>query len=203
MSVCELNKRITKSMEEYQKYKKSDQSLIYLENGSEKSITSFSINLTVGEKYYDYKRKQFIFIPSEGIKLKDGESILIETKERIILPYNIFGIVTGVGKNIFSNGFVSTGRIHPGYDGKLRIAYYHGVESTNKLIKEGMIIAGCVFLTTEMTLQEKYKSSLEDTNPITDYLTRKDIIVSWIRNNWYGILSIIISLIAIIITISK
>jgi len=191
MAIINLEKRTTVNWDEFNDNTKSNDSKIFIlgdlildNSGCE------SLNLTVGKRWLN--KNQYYAIPKDGIKVKPGDNIIIESSQEIAMPYNVFGIVFGVGANIFRGGFVSSGKIDPGFKGKLKIGYYNGSKG-NIIFKEGDFLACCAFLTMEDCLQA----------PLQDYHSEPEAIIiqdqgvkkvlRWLSKNWYSTLALLIS----------
>lgn len=201
MSIVDLNKRITKEWSSYNRSLKSCKSQIYI-NGDVilENVGPASMNLTVGERWYDCSKKKFYKISDRGIKLKPGKSIIIETKQELAVPYNVFGVIFGIGKNIFKGGFVSTGKINPGFHGVLKIGYYNGSDSVI-VFQPGDLLACCSFFDIETTLETPLEKYLTDPEPEFAPNTWFHKTKLWFFDNWYSIISIIVSFLAIIFAI--
>lgn len=198
MSIINLNQRITKDWNQYNKALKSSSSLIFI-NGNVilQNVGPASLNLTVGDRWYDCSKKKYYKISGKGIKVKPGKSIIIETKQEIAMPYNVFGIIFGTGKNIFKGGFISTGKINPGFHGVLKIGYYNGSDSVIVFEPEDLL-ACCSFFDIETTLDtplEKYLTEPEPEFAPNSFFQKSKI---WLVDNWYSLLSLIVSILAII-----
>ncbi len=197
MSLIDLKDRITDDWILYNKQKKSFKSKIFVSNGIKLDNDSYkTLNLTVGDSYW--KNGVEIAIPKNGIKLKSNESILISSKQKIALPYNVFGVITGVGTNIFKQQFISAGKIDCGYNGNLKVALYNGNKGV-VTFKSDDLLAGCNFFTTDLTLNESI-SDFKDRIPLPEYSESKLIMLkNWIINNIFAIVSIIIACLTLIL----
>ena len=197
MSIIDLTKRTTDNWDEYNQMISSSNSMVFFNN---KLLLDndcpASLLLTVGDTYI--KKGIPTKIPSSGIKVAPYKTVIIEAKQQIAVPYNVFGVVTGVGINIFNSGFVSSGKIDSGYNGKLKIAYYNGNEKS-VIFQEDDLLACCTFWDTEYSMHyqlQNYHSSLRASIEETSYFFKW---IEWLKENWYSILALIISIIAIIV----
>ena len=88
MSVVDLTRRITMDFKEYSEYKTSHDSLIYV--GNDPLIQSnTSLTITVGRIWYDGKKHTDIRIPDKGLKVKPKDYVVLKTKQKICIPYNV------------------------------------------------------------------------------------------------------------------
>ncbi len=201
MSVVDLSKRISDNWDEYNQYKKSEDSKIYIKGDIIlDNVGPASVNITAGERWYDYTKNKYYKIPFEGIKLKPGKNITIETSQKFALPYNIFGVIYGTGKNIFRGGFVSSGKINPGFCGYLKIGYYNGSDGTI-CFRKGDLLACCAFHEMETHIENALEHYLSDVE--AEILDNRGIrkVINWCKDNWYSLLSILISICALVVSI--
>lgn len=203
MSVVDLSSRITQDWDKYNGYLKSSDSLIYIDGDILlKNVGPASVNITVGNRWYDYSKNKYFTIPSNGIKLKSKDNITIEISQTIGLPYNIFGAIFGTGKNIFKGGFISTGKINPGYKGKLKIGYYNG-SMGDVTFKPGDLLACCTFFEMETSTDSPLEFYISEPEPEVEIRNIYSKIKHWIHDNWYSVLSSILAIIAIVVAILK
>lgn len=118
------------------------------------------------------------------------------------MPYNVYGIVVGKGINIFNGGVVSTGKIAPGYNGKLRIGYYNASSKTVILHKND-VVGCCVFYNTESTSLSENTSDQFDNPPALESISIREMLFEWIGENWYNSVSLLLALSALIVAIIK
>ena len=197
MAVIDLSKRLTTVWDEYQQQKGSVESKVFIEG---KRILDNEgtqcINFTVGDEYFSKGKTRKV--SSNGIKLKPGEVFVIETEQRIAVPLNAFGLVFGVGVNIFSGGFVSAGKIDPGFNGKLKIGFYNG-NSRRMVFKKGDVIASASFWDTESSLPYPLPD-YHNATPIVENIRWIQTCVLWLGQNWYSILALIIAVATLIVS---
>ena len=122
MSVIDLKKRVTQKWEEMHDELKSESSLVYIDQELDDNNRT-SMDLEVGSAYILPGSNQTYKIPEKGIEIKPRKAVVIYTKQRLKLPYNVFGVVTGKGSYIFRGCFLSTGKIDPAFDGYLKIGF--------------------------------------------------------------------------------
>jgi len=152
MSVIYIKKRITKDLTTFEKYKKSSQSLVFFDS---EQIDNFSIDLTVGHRWAEYtgqgKVPHLYRVETSFIELKPKQSVIIETKEKIMVPHNLFGIIMPTGRLFLHNGiFCNTAKIEPGYEDKLFLLLYNSTSIVKKL-NVGEKITTAIFMNTEET----------------------------------------------------
>ena len=161
MSVVNLSKRHTNQWDEVHEHLQSPDSMIYINEGN--NINPTSMDLEVGSAYIVPGSNQtFAISETEGLKIKPHESVVIYTKQRVKLPYNVFGVVTGKGTYIFKGCFLSTGKIDPAFDGYLKIGFLNGGNSS-VVLKKGEPFATAFFLNTDATLKaplREYQTNL-------------------------------------------
>ncbi|MFJ7363277.1 hypothetical protein ACIQWQ_04030 [Peribacillus frigoritolerans] len=198
--IIDLNSRTTSDWNRYCEYVKSRDSLIYIDKKNVKGEGVGCLDFTVGNRWYNPADKQWYAIPEHGLTLKANESITIETQEQLGIPLNVFGVVTGVGRNIYTGGIVSTGKIDPGFNSKLRIGFFNS-SKRKKTIKSGDVLCSCYFIQTETSAEtplEKYFDEEQKLPSMRGYKFRKFVI-----SNWSKIIPIVISLVALYIAFYK
>lgn len=203
MPVIDLSRRITNDWKQYNENKKSYESYIYIKSEKDLVIQSnTSVNLTIGDTWYSGEKHTNIMIDEKGIKIKPKKYVVLTTEQHFAIPRNVFGIVVGKGINIFNGGVVSTGKIVPGYNDKLRIGYYNASDSTIVLHK-GDLIGCCFFFNIELTVINEYLIDEHENAPVLEHISKKRKMWESFVENWYSVVSVFISIIAIIISICK
>jgi deoxycytidine triphosphate deaminase len=150
MGVLDLSVRMTDDWESYHKHSSSSDSVVYISPAPQLNDGPASVDLTVGDRCYKQNQDRY-FLIGNGITLGAYQSLLVETAEKVATPYNVFGIVTGKGAQIFRGTFISTGKINPGFNNKLKIGIYNG--SGNPLvIRKGEPLCSCLFLEMESSI---------------------------------------------------
>ncbi|WHX49379.1 hypothetical protein QNH46_01415 [Paenibacillus woosongensis] len=199
--IVDLKNRVTTELRSYNNYIKSSDSLLYISKLNVKEDNACSLEFTVGD-VYSTGNQQWTDFPEEGILLKCNESVIIETNEEIGVPFNMFGLVTGVGRNIQKGLFVSTGKIDPGFRARLKI----GILNTNKkkqILKKGDLLCTCFFVQLESCIDapfKEYSSSKSSLPYISNY--RNKFLV-FIKTYWDRILTISLALAALLWNIIK
>ena len=196
MSIIDLTKRTTNSWDEYAQNISAQDSKIFvndkvlLDNDSPACLL-----LTIGDSYLS--KGAPMQIPDSGVKIPPNKTVVFETKQQIALPYNVFGLVTGVGSNIFNSGFVSSGKIDSGYKGKLKIAYYNG-NDRSIVFKKDDLVACCTFWNTDYSIRYQLQNYHSDVMPDLEQISTPSKIWRGFKKNWYSILALVVSAIAII-----
>lgn len=196
MSVVDLKLRITNIWEDFCSHEKESSSKIFVDSDIIYDNDSpGSLNLTVGNNYI--LKGKLIEIPKEGLKVSAGKSVVIETKQRIAMPYNILGIVVGVGINIFSQGIVSPGKIDPGFNGKLKITYFNAGDSAI-IFKPNDLLACCSFWNTDFTIEHTLQNYNAEVQAATIYNNSSYKTRNWFKKNWPWLITTAISIMAVI-----
>ena len=144
---------------------------------------------------------RYFLIGDNGVTLAAYQSLLVETAETVATPYNVFGIVTGKGAQIFRGTFISTGKINPGFNSKLKIGIYNG--SNNPfVIRRGDPLCSCVFFEMELSILAPLKSYDDGAAPLDYLLTVTEKTKLWLRRN-KDYFSIILPLVAILVAIAS
>lgn len=163
MSVINLKKRSSSDWNKVHEYLQSTDSKVFVDPKNEEKIGPISMDVEVGDAYIIPGSNESFKIPEEGVNVKPKEAVVLYTKQRFKLPYNIFGVVTGKGKYIFKGCFFSTGKIDPGFEGCLKIGFFNGGCSRINL-KPNDVFATVYFLNTDVTISaplKNYQSSLD------------------------------------------
>ena len=197
MSIIDLTKRTTNDWNEYIQCISAQDSKIFV---NDKVLLDnecpASLLLTIGDSYL--LKGIPTIIPSSGIKIPPNKTVVFETKQQIALPYNVFGLVSGVGINIFNSGFVSSGKIDSGYKGKLKIAYFNGNDKSI-IFKKDDLVACCAFWNTDYSIKYQLQDYNSDVRPDLEHVNVASAVLSWFKKNWYSVLASAISIIALII----
>lgn len=198
MAVVNLKKRITDNKDQYHEYVKSSDSLIYVQGDYQlDSSGADCLALSVGDCWYDNGR--YIKIGEKGVKVRKQSTVVIVTQERIALPLNLYGLIFGSGKNIYSGGFVSSGKIDPGFMGRLKIAYYNG-SNEEVVLKVGERIGYCMFVDAERECSGLgINDSIKD--PVIERLGKWERFKNFLFRNANIIVPSMISIIGIIVSI--
>lgn len=157
MSVVDLKKRSSSDWDKIHECLQSTDSKVFIDPRKEESIGPASMDIEVGDAYIIPGSNESFKIPEEGIKVKPKQAVVLYTRQRFKLPYNIFGVVTGKGKYIFKGCFLSTGKIDPGFEGCLKIGFFNG-GCLRITLKPNDVFATVFFLNTDMTISAPLKN---------------------------------------------
>jgi dUTPase len=161
VAVIDLKKRITENWTEFTQNKYSDSSYVYVEGGIVVPDDSkVALDLAVGSSWFDYGRNTFWEIPSEGLTIAPKAAAVVETKQKLSLPFNVFGLVTGKGKYIYQAVLVSPGKIDPNFSGHLRIGVYNASDVPITMLA-GNLFCSCCFISTESTVEVPQKAVMQ------------------------------------------
>lgn len=153
MVVNFVQKRIASSEDEYAQFSKSAHSLILAENGT---AAEFEVSLTFGSVVsvqHPASNDTFVNVDADGFVLKGKGIATVETRERISVPHNLFGIIFPKGTLAHRYGIVvPTTKVDPGFSGKLRILLVNHSQKS-KQIKPDEIIASLSFFSTNHTVK--------------------------------------------------
>ena len=155
MSIINLNRRVTSDWDARCENLKSPDSLVLVKPKVSDPIQNpASMEVEVGDNYILPDDNKTYKIDDNGLKVKPGCSVVVYSRQKFALPYNVFGVVTGKGNYIFQGCFVSTGKIDPGFNGFLKIGFYNGGRR-NIVLKPGTAFASVFFISTEFTMAHK------------------------------------------------
>ncbi len=202
MSVVYLNDRVTKNRDEYKRFFSSQRSLIYLDVEPTLDPARTTLDLHVGDEWFDCRENCFYAMGEDGLVLKPGWTLVIQVKEELALPSNVFGLVMGKGKLIFQGVFISSGKIDPSFQDKLRIGVYNGGPRELNL-KPGDPLCGCSFFSTEshnnlLSAQKSIKPNVAAKTP-----NRLQRLEMWNARNWRVWVPIAIASIAALGTVAN
>jgi dUTPase len=203
MSVVDLSARLTDDWDNFNRYQKSSDSLIFVEGpialGNDGPA---ALNLFIGQSWFNERDGSSYLIPPDGLLIRPHQVAVIETQQRLALPLNIFGFVTGKGKFIFQALFISSGKIDPGFNGRLRIGVYNGGEKS-VLLKPGESFCFACFLEMESCLEAPLREYEVPQASRISLLPLRTRTANWLAEHWYHAIPIVISLIAVIVSILK
>ena len=202
MTVVDLSRRLTSSVEEYERFLKSSASLIFIEGPIRLDDGPASLELTVGEAWFSCEGDGYYAMPEEGLTLKPGTSAVIETEQVIGLPHNVFGIVTGKGKFIFQGVFISSGKVDPSFYAKLRIGVFNGGRSSITLRKGDPF---CYVTFFEMETHTTISRQRGDVSP-RRRLPREPFmkrVETFLHANWKWLVGVSIAVASLIISFIK
>ncbi|MEH2466115.1 dCTP deaminase domain-containing protein [Nostoc sp.] len=133
------NRTVVETTEEYQKAGGLEGNVIFIQNLDANKFTDSSnvtYDLKVGDEYRDHRESGKTDLLDNGrIFLQPGNTVIIETAEKVNLPKFRFGhIVPKV--SLLQDGLSNTSsKIDPGYDGKLSITVFNLGKRTVQLKK--------------------------------------------------------------------
>lgn len=152
MGILSLKDKHTDCNEEFERNKKSDASLICSDAST---IEEFSIELSVGEQWAeDLSNEKAVMYAIEGssISIKPQSSIVLEVKESIKVPFNMYGLILQTGSIFLEQGvLIGAGKIEPSFDGKLQLLIYN-TSKTKRTLQKGQKIASAIFMRTDRTI---------------------------------------------------
>jgi dUTPase len=201
MSIVDLNHRLTENYEDYYRLNKSSDSLVYV-NGEVLLVDGpSSLELTVGETWYDCNDGiNYEVLNNGNLTIKSGSAAVIETEQIIGLPTNIFGLVTGKGKFIFQGILVSSGKIDPGFHDHLRIGLYNGGKEP-LILKRGDAFCSCCFFQLESNVDAPRRSLPLIPRKAFSSLPAARRLILFFRRDWGWILSILFALLSFIVSL--
>jgi len=107
-----------------------------------------SVELSVGAFWFDCEKEKDYRISDSGLEIRPNGFVVIETKETIALPCNIFGLLTGKGALIFRGILISPSKIDPTFHDKLRIGVFNAGR-VSVTFKTGEALCSCCFFMME------------------------------------------------------
>jgi deoxycytidine triphosphate deaminase len=151
MALIAIKDQIADDPEKFEKFKKSDSSVIYT---TALKIEEFSIELSVGDRWAEELSKeapQMYSIENEAIEIKPKSSIIIQTLEFLCVPNNMYGLIMPTGSLLLQQGiFIANTKIEPSFNGKFEILLYNS-SNCKRVIKKGQFVASAIFFRTEKT----------------------------------------------------
>jgi deoxycytidine triphosphate deaminase len=154
MGILSIKGKHTDCNEAFERNKKSDASLIYTDTDAD-AVEDFSIEFSVGDQWAKdlTKEKASMFeIEGDEISIKPQSSIVLEVKEHIKVPFNMYGLILQTGSVFLEQGIlIGAGKIEPSFDGKLRMLIYN-TSKTKRTLKKGQKIASAIFMRTDKTI---------------------------------------------------
>lgn len=202
MSVVDLTRRITTDWDAFNRCVRSCDSLIFFEKAVPTiSDPPGSVDLYVGSRWFDPSEDRFYSVEDSGLQVKPHSCVVIEVEQRIALPHNVMGIVTGKGRFIFQSAMISTGKIDPGFDGRLRIGFFNASNATISL-RRGDPFCSCCFFNTESEAKNPKRYETEPT-PRTSPIPKSVLVRRFIAENWKAIIPIAISILALIVAATR
>jgi deoxycytidine triphosphate deaminase len=175
MTVINIRDRITSEESKFVDYSFSDQSFIHTDSLKEKP-DQFSFELSVGDGWalkYSETETQLIAIPDNGINIPGRGSVVVQVREKIKIPHNLYGIILPTGSLFLSSGIlIAPAKIEPSFQGYLKLRLFNTTSESHRL-KKGDKLASAVFFHTEVT---RFNSTIHKTSEIAktkDGVTKK------------------------------
>ncbi len=197
MAIVNL-KRITDKENDYYRNLKSSDSLIFVKGKYQTDNSGPDcLKLTVGQCWYE-NATYLTIDPKRGIKIKPHASVVLETSEEIAVPLNVYGLLFGAGSNIYRGAFISSGKIDPGFSGKLRIGYHNGSDRA-VILKPGDKLAYCLFIDAECDSELHVKSG--GNQPARGIMTKGERVKKWFMQNAYQLLALAISIVSAAVSV--
>jgi deoxycytidine triphosphate deaminase len=200
MSLINLCHRLTRDPGEFDRCSRSSDSFIFVDREIEPGDGDASLDLTVGEAWFHGGDNVEYRIQDDGLSLKPGDSCVVETNERIGVPANAFGLVTGKGKYIFQGVLVSPGKMDPGFFQRLRIGLYNGGRKTAQL-KKGEPFCTVCFLELDPSFDRVRRKGDLRPYPLVEKFPITETLKAFVKKDWGWILSILISIVSLAIAI--
>lgn len=198
MSLINIENRITENVADFEKYISSDYSLVF--TNAEK-VEEWAIELTVGDLYSSETGKEpqkMIYIDNE-ISISPQASLILEVKEELRIPNNIYGLILPKGTLLLEHGILmASTKIESRYQGKLRILLYNTTKK-KKYLKKDDVVGSCIFFKTNVTL---FGQSLKN-RPVpirTEYSTKMKI-AQLFKNEYKWIVTSILAIAALTVSI--
>lgn len=197
MAIVDLKSRLSSNRDECEASKMSAESFIYIDSNIDVlEANPMSIDLKVGDICLLPGNSRTYRIDEHGIKVKPKKSVVIYSKEKFVLPLNVFGLVTGKGTYIFQGCIVASGKIDPGYRGNLKVCFFNGGRSA-VTIRPGDVFCTVFFMDGDRTLMSPLADYQENPNPSLSTYGYYEKSKEWFLNNWYKVLSVAVPAITI------
>lgn len=146
MSVVCLTTRLASSEKEFDEAISDSEALskVLVDPTPAAVDSGVSIDLRVGAGYYR-PRDGHYYSSSGGFQVRPHQAVVIRTLEKVRLPGDILGLITGKGKHIWKGGFISPGKIDPGFEDNLCVAFYNAGRRTIEFAEGDPICVACFF----------------------------------------------------------
>ena len=203
MSLVHIKSRITDNEKTFQDFSSSDQSNLYLADSKNCQVESFSLELTLGDGWsdrYSENETQLKSINDDGIKIARHGSVVVEVREDIKVPHNLYGILVPTGSLFLGKGIlIAPSKIEPSFKGKLKLRLFN---TSNEIfcLQKKVKLASAIFFSTDVT--EFHNEITRASNIDKVQLSKREKILRWIKQNpptWLGWLVSIISPIVLIL----
>jgi dUTPase len=199
LTIIDLGHRLTQNKEDFSKLIKSSDSLIYVEGKVLLDDSPASLDLAIGDYWYSCSENAYYEIPNGGLTLKPGISIVLSTEQKIGMPSNAFGLVTGKGSYIFQGILIPPSKIDPGFFGELRVGLYNSGRE-NVVFRKGEAFCSCCFFQIESSFDVLPRTYAHIPKRKFTILSRTRRAMLFYRANWGWIITILIALIALLIS---
>lgn len=184
MSVAHIGARTTDDLLAFSSCVAADDSMLYIDDLS--AAKTFAIEFTLGEAWserYSVTDDSMFKIHAEtGVRLHGLASIVVETRQTIHVPYNMYGIIVPTGSLFLDRGIImAAAKIEPAFEGKLRLRLVNTTDREVRL-KIGDKLASGIFITTQTTTHPapvRRQSRIIDRGPGLRHLAGK-----WIGDNY-------------------
>jgi deoxycytidine triphosphate deaminase len=142
-----------------------------LENDTKEQV---SVDLTIGEMYQRSGEPDWRNIEAEVV-LHPRSCILIQTKEVLKMPNNVFGLLATKGGMAAKGVIIANTKLDPLFDGHLNIPVFN-VSGRRVTLKKGQKFCSISFWNTESpvvgnTTRNAIKIQPRDGNPFVDFIT--------------------------------
>jgi len=199
MSIVDVKRRHTDDWARYTSCLRSSDSLIFFSPLPHFDNVAF-VEFSVGDRAFDTRQRKFYSIPDEGLRVSPNSGVVIETEETVALPHNVVGSLTGKGQFIFNAGFLSPGKIDPGFQGKLRIGFYNASHAP-VVFQPGEQFCSCCFLNMESEEPSAKRQKEIEPPPETREAPWHKKLLTFFVTNWSSVFSVLFGFIAIVVSI--
>ena len=200
MSILDLSHRLTHNPALFDRFKRSSDSLVFIDHEVSLEDGPGSVELTIGASWYNCRDGRYYAIPSDGLRLRPRDSVVVETRETVAVPLNVVGLLTGKGKYNYQSVIVSTGKVDPGYHDRLRIGLYNAGKEV-AILKSAEPFCSCVFLQLESEALAARRLVAAGPRQLEPRRGRRESIAAYIKQHWFNIATIIIAVASLIVAI--
>ncbi len=180
MPIVDLEARLTNDFDLYMRSAQRLSSFIYISAPVSLDDGPSSVELHVGDAFYSCSEDAYIQVGAEGIKLRSGESVVVDSQEKVGLPANIFGFVSGKGRYIFTGVMLSPGKIDPLFCDHLRIGLFNSGKSA-AVLHRGEPLCTCAFVSMEGYSKRGMKTRPSPAPKLQTLPLSKRLMASWSR----------------------
>lgn len=200
MSIVDLSNRLTNNFDDYYRFVKSSDSLIFVSNTVPLADGPSSLELTVGDTWFDCNDNIAYDVSSNGVAIKAGTAAVIQTEQIVGVPSNVFGLMTGKGKFIFQGVMISPSKIDPGFQDHLRIGLYNGGKEVVTL-KKGDPFCSCCFFQLESNVDAPRRTLPLIPRRAFSNLPLARRLGLFVKREWGWLLTILIALASLGVTL--